>query len=122
MRKKVKDTFDDLQQSVKKRRLEVNAQIQAEEDAIMTSLSQLEKNRTAIKCSASTVEKLVTSAPDIALLDMLGKLTSRLSDLELLTGTSDKMGTVVDVTFESQKLSYLKSAVSTLGRSIFKIY
>ena len=118
MRRKVNDVFDDLQLCVEKRRQEINRQITTEEEAAMTSLTQLDKERAAMTSHAGTVEQLVASAPDDALLEMLCDLTSRLNDLELQTGTSDKVGTVVDVTFESQKLSHLKTSVSTLGRSI----
>ena len=121
LRKRVKDTFDDLQQSVKRRRLEVNALIQAEEDVIMTSVTQLERLKAMVKANASTIEQLVTSAPDVALLDMLGKLTSRLGDLKQQSGTADKTTTVVDVTFEAQKLNSLKTNVSNLGEETWAV-
>ena len=117
-RKKVKDTFDDLQQCVKKRRLEANGQIQAEEDTIMTSLTLMEKNRSAIRSNASTVEHLISSGPDIALLDMLSKLSSRLNELEAQTATTERIGTIVDVTFDSQRLTNLKSYISSVGESL----
>ena len=42
----------------------------------------------------------MASAPDDARLEMLCDLTSRLNDLELQTGTKDKMETVCDVTYD----------------------
>ena len=116
MRRKVNDVFDDLQLCVEKRRQEINRQITTEEEAAMTSLTQLDKERAAMTSHAGTVEQLVALAPDDALLEMLGDLTSRLNDLELQTGTKDKTATVGDVTFDSDKLSQLKSAIAELGR------
>jgi hypothetical protein len=69
----------------------------------------------------STSEKLADGAPDVALLDMLGKLTSRLSDLELQNGAMDRLAAtqnVIDVVFDQQKLTHLRAAVSTFGRVV----
>ena len=82
----------------------------------MTSLTQLDKERAVMTSHARIVEQLVASAPDDALLEMLCDLTSRLNDLELQTGTKDKMETVCDVTYDSEKMTQLKSAIGELGR------
>ncbi|KAL8591955.1 hypothetical protein ACOMHN_020433 [Nucella lapillus] len=115
LRKRVKDTFDDLQQCVKRRRMEMHALIQLEEDVIMTNVSQLEKTPSAIKSNAHYVEHISQSAPDVAFLDMLRKLTSRLSELDQRSRTSEKAGPLVDVTFETQKVNHLKSVISGTG-------
>ena len=116
MRSNVSDVFDGLNHCVEMRRQEINRQITIEEEAAMASLTQVDKERAAMTSHAVTVEQLVTSAPDDALLKMLNDLTSRLNDLELQTGTKNKMETVCDVTFDSNKLTQLKSAIAELGR------
>ncbi|KAK7087696.1 uncharacterized protein [Littorina saxatilis] len=115
MRKKAKDTFDDLEQWVKKRRQEVNTLIQAEEDATRTSLAELEKWRAALALNTASVEKLVQSASGGALLGMVNSLTSRLNDLESQTGTTRKIETA-DLTFNLQKLDQLKADIASLGQ------
>ncbi|KAL8591953.1 hypothetical protein ACOMHN_020431 [Nucella lapillus] len=89
--KKVKDTFDDLEHALRKRRQTIMDAIQAEEEAEVTSLSKMEKDRAALKVHAGSVKKLVSSAANDALLGMLGKLTSRLQRLEEET-TRSKTG------------------------------
>ena len=81
MRRKAKDTFDDLEQCLQKRRQEVNTLIQAEEDAAMTSLAEVEKWRAALAQNAASVEKVTQSASGGDLLGMLNSLTSRLDDV-----------------------------------------
>ncbi|XP_070204121.1 transcription intermediary factor 1-beta-like [Littorina saxatilis] len=113
MRKKVNDTFDDLEQCMKKRRQEVNTLIQAEEDATMTSLAEQEKWRAAFALNAASVGNVVQSASGGALLGMMEGLTSRLDDLESQTGTTPKME-VNDLT--SQKLDQRKADIAYLGQ------
>ncbi|XP_076434661.1 putative E3 ubiquitin-protein ligase MID2 [Babylonia areolata] len=115
LRKRVKDTWDDLLQNVKRRRVELSGAIQAEEDCAMATVSQWEKTRAAIRTNASSLESLADTAPDVALLGMLSKLTSRLRELDQRSRTSEKAGPIVDVAFETQKLNHLKSVVSGLG-------
>ncbi|KAK7087687.1 uncharacterized protein [Littorina saxatilis] len=115
MRRKAKDTFDDLEQWVEKRRQEVNILIQAEEDATMTSLAELEKWRAALVLPVASVGKLVQSASGGTLLGMVNSLTSRLNDLESQTGTTRKIE-VTDLTFNLQKLDQLKADIASLGQ------
>ncbi|XP_070206144.1 E3 ubiquitin-protein ligase Midline-1-like [Littorina saxatilis] len=115
MRRKVKDTFDDFEQWVEKRRQEVNTLIQAEEDATMTSLAELEKWRAALTLNTASVGKLVHSASGGALLGMVNSLKSRLNDLESQTGTTRKIETAA-LTFNLQKLNQLKSDIASLGQ------
>ncbi|KAK7087694.1 hypothetical protein V1264_021711 [Littorina saxatilis] len=115
MRRKAKDTFDDLEQWVDKRRQEVNTLIQAEEDATMTSLAELEKWRAALALNTASVGKLVQSASGGALLGMVNSLTSRLNDLKSQTGTTRKVE-LTDLTFNLQKLDQLKSDIAYLGQ------
>ena len=120
MHGKVKDFFDDIQQSVEKRRQEVSSLVQAEEDTAMTSLADLEKDRAAMTSHAGTIDHLVTSAPDDGLLQTLKQLTSRLNTLESESGTTDKVKAVSDISFDTQMLTRLKSDLSTLGMSLMK--
>ena len=119
MRSKVKDVFDDVQQCVEKRRREVNSLITTEETAALALLTELDKERAAMRSHAATLEQLVASAPDDDLLEMLSKLTSRLSELELQTGTTEKIEAIADVTFDSPKLHELKAAIAELGSCFF---
>ncbi|KAK7089835.1 transcription intermediary factor 1-beta-like [Littorina saxatilis] len=115
MRKKANDTFDDLEQCLKKRRQEVNKLIQADEDATMTSLAELEKWRAALALNAASVGNVVQSASGGSLLGMMKGLTSRLDDLESQTGTTRKME-VKDLTLDLQKLDQLRADIVSLGQ------
>ncbi|XP_070205444.1 transcription intermediary factor 1-beta-like [Littorina saxatilis] len=115
MRKKANDMFDDLEQCLKKRRQEVNTLIQAEEDAVMTSLAELEKWRAALALNAASVGNVVQSASGGSLLGMMKGLTSRLDDLESQTGTARKME-VKDLTLNVQKLDQLRADIASLGQ------
>ncbi|KAK7087448.1 hypothetical protein V1264_021499 [Littorina saxatilis] len=115
MRRKANDTFDDLEQCMKKRRQKVNTLLQAEEDAAMTSLAELEKWREALTLNAASVGNVVQSASGGALLGMMEGLTSRLDDLESQTGTTRKME-VNDLTLTFQKLDQLKADIAYLGQ------
>ncbi|XP_070183671.1 transcription intermediary factor 1-beta-like [Littorina saxatilis] len=114
MRRKANDTFDDLEQCTKRRRHEVNTLIQAEEDAVMTSLAELEKWRAALTLNAASVANVVESASGGALLGMMEGLTSRLNDLESQTGTKRKIE-VTDLTLNFQKLDQLKADIASQG-------
>ncbi|KAK7088456.1 hypothetical protein V1264_022377 [Littorina saxatilis] len=113
MRKKANDTFDDLEQCLKKRRQEVNELIQAEQGAAMTSLAELEKWRAALALNAASVGNVVQLASGGSLLGMMKGLTSRLDDLESQTGTTRKMK-VKDLTL---KLDKLRADIASLGTS-----
>ncbi|KAK7088453.1 transcription intermediary factor 1-beta-like [Littorina saxatilis] len=115
MRKKANDMFDDLEQCLKKRRQEVNTLIQTEENAVMTSLAELEKWRAALALNAASVGNVVQSASGGSLLGMMKGLTSRLDDLELQTGTTRKME-VKDLTLDLQKLNQLRADIASLGQ------
>ncbi|XP_070205417.1 uncharacterized protein [Littorina saxatilis] len=115
MRKKANDTFDDLEQCLKKRRQKVNELIQAEEDAVMTSLAELEKWRAALALNAASVGNVLLSASEGSLLGMMKSLTSRLDDLESQTGTTRKMK-VKDLTLDLQKLGQLRADIASLGQ------
>ncbi|XP_070182645.1 transcription intermediary factor 1-beta-like [Littorina saxatilis] len=115
MHKKVNDVFDDLQQCSEKRRQQVHDLIQKEEDATVTSLAEMEKARAAMTSNSSNIDRLVTSAPDDALLQMLNQLKSRLDDLESESGKTAKVKDVGDIVFDSQLLARLKSDLSKLG-------
>ena len=117
MRWKVKDVFDDLQQSVEERRHQVNDLIRVEEDTAMTSLTELENVRASATSYAGAIDHIVTSSPDDSLLLMVKQLTSRLNDLESQSVTTDKVKAVGDISFDDQILTRLKSDLSTFGKS-----
>ena len=116
MRRKVKDVFDDLQQCVEMRRQQVNDLIQAVEDKVVTSLTDLEKVRAVVTSHVGTIDHIVTSSPDDDLMLMSKQLMSRLNDLELQSGKTDKVKTVGDLSFDDQILTRLKSDLSALGK------
>ena len=116
MRRKVEDVFDDLLQCVEKRRQQVNDLIQAEEKTAITSLTDMEKERAAVTSHAGTIDHIVTSSPDDGLLLMLKQLASRLNDLESQTGTTDKVKTIGEISFDDQILTRLKSDLFDLGK------
>ena len=118
MRRKVKEVFDDLQQCVQTRRQQVNDLIQREEEAAMTSLADMEKERTAVTSHASTIDHTVTSLPDNGLLLMLKQLTLRLKNLEAQSQTTNTVKAVGDISFDDQLLIRLKSDLSALGKVV----
>ena len=99
---------------MEKRRQEVNKLIQAQEDASMTSLRELERLKTALASNAASVENLVDSAPEGALLSMLNNLSSRLDDLESQSGMTDRIK-VADFILDSGKLNQVKADIASLG-------
>ena len=116
MRRKVEDVFDDFLQCVEKRRQQVNDLIQAEEKTAITSLTDMEKERAAVTSHAGTIDHIVTSSPDDGLLLMLKQLASRLNDLESQIGTTDKVKTIGEISFDDQILTRLKSDLFHLGK------
>ena len=58
----------------------------------------------------------MTSSPDDGLLLMLKQLASRLNDLESQTGTTDKVKTIGEISFDDQILTRLKSDLFHLGK------
>ena len=114
LRSEARDTFDDLQQCLEKRRQEVFKKIQDREDKSKTSQRELERLKTALASNAASVENLVDSAPVGALLSMLKNMTSRLDDLESQSGKTKKME-IPDFILDSSRLNQLKADIATLG-------
>ena len=120
VRKKIKDTFDDLQQLVEQRRREAEQEVQAQEDVTMTSLKAWETSRAALASNASTVEKLVSTAPPAALLGMAADLTSRLDQLQshTATATAGQLARLPEFAVDSEALRELQAGILTLGELV----
>ena len=114
-RQKAKAVFDDIRQHLERRYQEVIDQIQADEDASLTSLADHDKLRAALMSHAGTSERMVTSAGDVALLQVTEQLTSCLNDVESRGRTTGEVKAISGVTFDSKNVSAIKSAVSMLG-------
>ena len=114
-RQKAKAVFDDICQHLERRYQEVIDQIQAEEDASLTSLADHDKLRAALMSHAGTSERMVTSAGDVALLQVTEQLTSCLNDVESRGRTTGEVNAISGVTFDSKNVSAIKLAVSMLG-------
>jgi hypothetical protein len=82
MRGHVKDAFDDLHKAVEDRRQEIERDVKIQERIVMTSLKTVETSRASVASNASTVEKLITSAPQSALLGMVADLLGRLDRVQ----------------------------------------
>ena len=113
-RQKAKAVFDDIRQHLERRYQEVIDQIQADEDASLTSLADYDKLRAALLSHAGTSERMVTSAGDVALLQVTEQLTSCLNDVESRGRTTGEV-VISEVIFDSKNVSAIKSAVSMLG-------
>ena len=121
-RQKAKAVFDDIRQLWERRYQEVITryqevidQIQADEDASLTSLTDQDKLRAALMSHAGTSERMVTSAGDVALLQVTEQLTSCLNDVESRGRTTGEVKVISEVTFGSENASAIKSAMSMLG-------
>lgn len=117
-REKIKDTFEDLQRLLEKRRREAEREVQAQEESTTTSLTTLQTLKTALASNASTVEKLVTTAPEAALLGMVADLTVRLDQLQAhaVKDTATLPLQVPDFIVDGEKLTLLKAEISALGQ------
>ena len=121
-RQKAKAVFNDIYQHLKRRYQEIIDQIQADEDASLTSLADHDKLRAALKSHAGTSERMLTSAGDVALLQVTEQLTSRLNDVESRGRSTSKVKAISDMTFDSKTVSTIKSAVSKLGKVKFFLF
>lgn len=114
MRKQAKDTFDDLQKRVEKRRQEVDKTIQTAEDSTLAPLSELKETRAVMASNAATVENLVKWAPERPIVAMVRDLTRRLDDLESQAGRLNKIK-VADISWDPDLLTRLKCNIAHLG-------
>ncbi|KAL8578274.1 hypothetical protein ACOMHN_005665 [Nucella lapillus] len=82
----VKAMFDDLRRSLDAQELKLTSEIQQREETFLAEKKSmkldLENHMAAVSAHKSTAERVVSAAPDSALLGMLGKLKSRLDALE----------------------------------------
>lgn len=112
-RNEAKDTFDDLQKRVEKRRQEVDKTIQTAEDSTLAPLAELEKTCAVLASNAATVENLVKWAPERPIFAMVCDLTRRLDDLESQARMLNKTR-VADI-FWNPELTRLKGDIAHLG-------
>ena len=90
--------------------------IRTDEESCMTSLTDVERDRGAVTSHARTVEHLVETAPDDALLDMLDKLTSRLKEVKKQSEMrDDEVDVDIGVTIDAVIVEQLKSTIAQLG-------
>ncbi|KAL8604904.1 hypothetical protein ACOMHN_028532 [Nucella lapillus] len=86
MKDAVKATFDDLRHSLDAQEQKINSEIQQREETFLAERKSLkldlENHEVALSSNKSTAERVVSAAPDSALLGMMGKLKSRLDALE----------------------------------------
>ncbi|KAL8621978.1 hypothetical protein ACOMHN_035506 [Nucella lapillus] len=86
MKTEVKAVFDDLRRSLDVQEQNLNSQIQQREETYLANQKSLkldlENHMATVSAHKSTAERVVSAAPDSALLGMMGKLKSRLDALE----------------------------------------
>ncbi|KAL8605686.1 hypothetical protein ACOMHN_066288 [Nucella lapillus] len=86
MKDELKATFDDLRRSLDVQEQNLNSQIQEMEETYLANQKSqkldLENHMAAVSSHKSMAERVVSAAPDSALLGMLEKLKSRLDVLE----------------------------------------
>ena len=99
------------------RRQELEGQIQAQEDATMPAIKSKDTTRASLASNANTLEQLVSTAPQAALLAMVADLTSRLDQLQSHTATTTAgQLQVPEFTVDDSTLRQLKSDISSLGK------
>jgi hypothetical protein len=116
MRDMAKVTFDDLEKCLKKRRRQVESDIQKKEIAAMTSVGQLEASYANLTSHANSLEHVVESSSGTALLGMLGNMKTRLDELDKQLREEvnvDKVKLVVD----QGKVSALKRELTQSCKS-----
>ncbi|KAK7087462.1 transcription intermediary factor 1-beta-like [Littorina saxatilis] len=118
MRSKVNDVHDDLEQTLNEQCQTAFNLIQSKEEETLTLLADVEKVRAAMTSHSRTIDHVVTSAPDDALLQMSKQLTSRLTDLETDVGEAMQSVHVGDLVLDSKLLAALKSDLCALGQAI----
>ena len=125
MRDTVKARFHDLQKLLDAQEKNCYKSIQEREDAFFRVRSsyraELEEYRGSVSAHNSTVEQLVVSAPDGALLAMATKLKTRLDSLEQQAtgGGEDKtrgQAVIGDIVFDQQIQVQITEKVNTFGR------
>ena len=129
MHDKVKTTFGELKQVLKRRQQTITADIQQREDKVLEekklSKSRLEEHRAALAAHKNMAERLVVSAPDCSLLTMFIQLKEKLDAVEAKTQScTSKMQTsaVGNISFDSSTMDQLKKLLDTFGQLSLSVH
>ncbi|KAL8601403.1 hypothetical protein ACOMHN_042407 [Nucella lapillus] len=120
MKDELKATFDDLRRSLDVQEQNLNSQIQQREETYLANRKSLkldlENNMAAVSAHKSTAERVVSAAPDSALLGMLGKLKSRLDALESQVLPEVPEMAVGRLVLDQDTVRKTKEALAAIGR------
>jgi hypothetical protein len=114
--KSIKETFDNLEQLVQRRRRELEQEARTTEDTLMAAVKKKDTTRASLASNANTVEQLVASAPPPALLAMVGDVSMRLDRVEKDSSAAfSEHLKMLKFTQDSQQLSQLQASILTVG-------
>ncbi|KAL8601430.1 hypothetical protein ACOMHN_042434 [Nucella lapillus] len=120
MKDELKATFDDLRRSLDVQEQNLYSQIQQREETYLANQKSLkldlENNMAAVSAHKSTAERVVSAAPDSALLGMLGKLKSRLDALESQVLPEVSEIAVGRLVLDQNTVRKTKEALAAIGR------
>ncbi|KAL8621977.1 hypothetical protein ACOMHN_035505 [Nucella lapillus] len=120
MKNEVKATFGDLRRSLDVQEKHLNSQIQQREETYLANQKSqkldLENHMAAVSAHKSTAERVVSAAPDSALLGMLGKLKSRLDALESQVLPEVPEMAVGRLVLDQDTVRKTKEALAAIGR------
>ncbi|KAL8621980.1 hypothetical protein ACOMHN_035508 [Nucella lapillus] len=120
MKNEVKATFDDLRRSLDVQEKHLNSQIQQREETYLANRKSLkldlENHMAAVSAHKSTAERVVSAAPDSALLGMMGKLKSRLDALESQVLPEVPAMAVGKLVLDQDTVRKTKEALAAIGR------
>ncbi|KAL8621969.1 hypothetical protein ACOMHN_035497 [Nucella lapillus] len=120
MKTEVKATFDDLRRSLDVQERNLNSQIQQREETYLANRKSLklnlENNMAAVSAHKSTAKRVVSAAPDSALLGMMGKFKSRLDALESQVLPKVPAMAVGKLVLDQDTVRKTKKALAAIGR------
>ncbi|KAK7454115.1 hypothetical protein BaRGS_00039603, partial [Batillaria attramentaria] len=113
-------TFGRLKEMLEKRCQEFITTLQSQEDKLISGKKaekpQLDQQRAAISTQARSLDQLLASSPDSALVGMLNKLKQRLASLERQPhARKQQEGGLSKVKFDTQKMASLQREIAALG-------
>ncbi|KAK7476869.1 hypothetical protein BaRGS_00031872, partial [Batillaria attramentaria] len=113
-------TFGRLKEMLEKRCQEFITTLQSQEDKLISGKKaekpQLDQQRAAISTQARSLDQLLASSPDSALVGMLNKLKQRLASLERQPhARKQQEGGLSKVKFDTQKMASLQHEIAALG-------
>ena len=122
MRTEVNCRFAELQEALEGRQRKLLDDVQEKEEGFLTekkcTRAKLDNLRSTLAAHANSVDTMLVSAPDKALLATLSKLKSRLKDLEsqkALSPDDDPKVTVGEVCFDEKVIKGLKKTLEITG-------